>query len=140
LVTSPITEHLILAARERKDVQKISLSFSSLQKVDKTLAVVVDDDDDDQFTHLLDYFGMFVSAENSHKNLLPKKPTQSLNLSQLHIHTSAVIFFQLEFPQKSPKEKPTQINLSQLHLLYAKFSSFFQVHWLDVIQKNSTIF
>jgi hypothetical protein len=53
-VTSPITEHLILAARERKDVQKISLCFSSLQKVDKTIAVVVvvvdDDDDDDQFT------------------------------------------------------------------------------------------
>jgi hypothetical protein len=59
-VTSPITEHLILAARERKDVQKISLCFSSLQKVDKTLAVVVVVvDDDDQFTHLLDYFGLF---------------------------------------------------------------------------------
>jgi hypothetical protein len=52
-------------------VQKISLSFSSLQKVDKTLAVVVDDDDDDddQFTQLLDYFGLLFSAENSHKNL-----------------------------------------------------------------------
>jgi hypothetical protein len=76
-------------------VQKISLSFSSLQKVDKTLAVVDDDDDDDddQFTQLLDYFGLLFSAENSHKNL--------------------------------PRKKPTQINLSQLHLLYPKFSSFF---------------
>jgi hypothetical protein len=58
-------------------VQKISLCFSSLQKVDKTLAVVVVDDDDDQFTHLLDYFGLFFSAENSHKNLPKINPTQS---------------------------------------------------------------
>jgi hypothetical protein len=86
-------------------VQKISLSFSSLQKVDKTLAVVVDDDDDDQFTHLLDYFGMFVSAENSHKNLPPKNPTQSINLSQLHIHTSAEILFLLKIPTKISLQK-----------------------------------
>jgi hypothetical protein len=85
-------------------VQKISLSFSSLQKVDKTLAVVVDDDDDDQFTHLLDYFGLFFSAEKSHQNLPKINPTQSINLSQLHIHTSAEILFLLKIPTKiSPK-------------------------------------
>jgi hypothetical protein len=101
-------------------VQKISLSFSSLQKVDKTLAVVVDDDDDDddQFTHLLDYFGLLFSAENSHKNLPEINPTQSINLSQLHIHTSAEILFLLKIPTKiSPKKNPTQsFNLSQLHI------------------------
>jgi len=67
-------------------VQKISLSFSSLQKVDKTLAVV--DDDDDQFTHLLDYFGLLFSAENSHKNLPKNKPnpiTQSFTTSCSHM-------------------------------------------------------
>jgi hypothetical protein len=108
-----ITEHLILAARERKDVQKISLSFSSLQKVDKTLAVV-DDDDDDQFTHLLDYFGLFFSAENSHKNLPKINPTQSINLSQLHIHTSAEIFFLLKIPTKISPQK-NQSNPSIFH-------------------------
>lgn len=88
-------------------MQKISLSFSSLQKVDKTLAVVDDDeeDDDDQFTHLLDYSGLFFSAENSHKNLPKINPTQSINLSQLQIHTSAEILFLPKIPTKiSPKK------------------------------------
>jgi hypothetical protein len=56
-----------------------------------------------------------------HTKISPKiNPTQSINLSQLRIHTSAEIFFLLKIPTKiSPKKKPNptqSFNLSQLHI------------------------